>query len=99
MAPAQLFQSFMQAVADDGTTIILLLVIAITGVRRWWVLGREMEALKAQRTDERVEHIEEVRDIKSDRDQWRSACLWTLAHPAFQGQRPPGMPPLPTGDD
>jgi hypothetical protein len=85
VSAAQLFQAFMQAVADDGTTIVLLLIIGITGVRRWWVLGREMEALKAQLTDERVEHMRQWNELREERDTWRRLALMHGAHQTPEG--------------
>jgi hypothetical protein len=84
-------------VANDGGLVLLFVVIVITGIRGSWVFRREVDRLERQLTDERVECMRELGELRSERDQWRAACLWHMGHPNFK-DRPTPMPPMSEGD-
>lgn len=96
MTPAALLTSFAQAIADDGGLVFLLVLIFITGWRRVWIFSRELERVERQLTDERVDAMGRMNELRAERDQWRSICLWQAGHPSMQGKPPPRPP---EGDD
>jgi hypothetical protein len=72
-------------VANDGGLVLLFVVIVITGIRGSWVFRREVDRLERQLTDERVECMRELGELRSERD------------PNFK-DRPTPMPPMSEGD-
>jgi hypothetical protein len=95
----------VEALKNDGGLVLLIVLIFITGVRRVWIFGRELDRADKQLTDERLARIEEVRELRNERDQWRAAALWQMGHPSMAGQPPPvqpgtaGLPRPPEGTD
>jgi hypothetical protein len=57
---------------DNGLTIILLLIIGVTGWKRAWVWRREVERAEKQLTDERIDFMRQLYEMKSERDEWRA---------------------------
>jgi hypothetical protein len=96
MTALSFITSFMQAIADDGGLVFLFVVIFVTGVRKVWLFRRELERVEVQLTDERISHMRELHDVKSERDQWRNICLWQTGHPSITSN--PGEPPAAEGD-
>ena len=87
MTPAALLQAFAEALANDGALILLVLLILWLGARKVWVWKWTLERLESQLTDERVEFMGRLNEMREERDQWRRMSLMQ------QGQRGPTRPP------
>ena len=79
--------AIIQGMIDNGLTMVLLLIIGITGWKRVWVWKREVERAEQQLTDDRIDHMRELYEMKSERDEWRAMAM---GHPG--PQRPPPNP-------
>jgi hypothetical protein len=95
MTPTAFINALVEALKNDGGLVLLIVLIFITGVRRVWIFGRELDRADKQLTDERLARIEEVRELRNERDSWRNLAMWASNHPSMQGQPPP---PPPDGD-
>jgi hypothetical protein len=87
MTAASFFTAFAEAVANDGALLLLILLILWLGARRKWLWSWSLDRLESQLTDERVRHMGEINDMRSERDNWRRIALMQ------QGQRGPERPP------
>lgn len=85
MSVTAFLTALAEAIANDGLTAFLLIFVIITGARKAWVLGRELERIETLLTDERVGHQAQLADLRSERDRWRTACLLTMG----PGRAPP----------
>lgn len=90
------FSAFVQTIINEGPLLVTFLVIFIAGARRIWVWRWTLDRLETQLTDERISHMRELHDVKSERDQWRNICLWQTGHPSITSN--PGEPPAAEGD-
>jgi hypothetical protein len=57
------------------------------GARKKWVWSWTVERMESQLTDERVEFMGRLNEMREERDKWRSIAL------LLQGQRGPERPP------
>jgi hypothetical protein len=89
VTPAAFLTAFAEAVANDGALILLVLLILWLGARRKWVWSRELDRIESQLTDERVKCLQEIHDMREERDQWRRIALYQSGHPQPDGQPPP----------
>lgn len=87
MTPAAFLQTFAQAIANDGALILLVLLILWLGSRKKWVWSWTVERLEAQLTDERVDFMRQLNEMREERDSWRRSSMM------FQAQRGPTTPP------
>jgi hypothetical protein len=85
--------SFLQAVADDGPLLAVIVLIFITGWKRVWLFARELDRLERQLTDERVDFMGQLGEMRREKEQWRSIALWQAGHPSMQDKPPPLAPP------
>jgi len=69
--------------------ILLVLLILWMGARRKWVWSWTVERMESQLTDERVEFMGRLSEMREERDKWRSIAL------LLQAQRGPDRPPPP----
>lgn len=83
MTPAAFLSAFAEAIANDGALILLVLLILWMGARKKWYWSWTVERLEAQLTDERVEFMERLNEMREERDGWRRISLMQ------QGQRGP----------
>jgi hypothetical protein len=89
MTPAVLLQTVAQALASDAGLVVLVLLILWMGARGVYVWKRVVDRLEAQLTDERVEFMGRLNEMREERDKWRAIAL------LLQGQRGPERPPPP----
>lgn len=87
MTPAAFLSAFAEAVANDGALILLILLILWMGARKKWVWSWTVERLEAQLTDERVNHMRELGELRTEVESWRRMSLMQ------QGQRGPEHTP------
>jgi hypothetical protein len=97
VTPVAFLEAFASAVANDGALLLLILLILWMGARKVWIFRRELDRVEEQLTDERVDPMCELNELRSEKDQWRAAALWTMGHPSYK-ERPPDLPEN-LGDD
>jgi predicted ATPase len=89
MTPAALFSAIGEALANDAGLIFLILVILWMGARKKWYWSHTVERLETQLTDERISHMRELGELRTEVESWRRMSLMQ------QGQRGPEAPPRP----
>jgi hypothetical protein len=75
------------AIANDAGLILLVLLILWLGARGTWVFKRVVDRLETQLTDERISHMRELGELRTEVESWRRMSLMQ------QGQRGPERPP------
>jgi predicted ATPase len=87
VTPAAFLSTFAEAIASDGALVLLVLVILWLGARGTWVFKRVVDRLETQLTDERISHMRELGELRTEVESWRRMSLMQ------QGQRGPERPP------
>jgi hypothetical protein len=87
MTPAALVQTVAQALASDAALLLLVLLILWMGARGVYVWKRVVDRLEAQLTDERIDFMRQLNEMREERDSWRRSSLM------LQAQRGPERPP------
>lgn len=80
MAVMNFLAALAQAIATDGLTLFVLIVITILGARRGWVLGRELRYVEKQLTDERIDFMRQLSELREEKNAWRAAALLHSGH-------------------
>jgi hypothetical protein len=91
MTATAFFTALLQSIADEGGLVVLVLVILFLGARRVWLWRWSVDRLEAQLTEERVEFMGRLNELRSERDSWRQIALG-------QGGRSSAGPPPSEGD-
>ena len=80
--------AIVAAVIEEMPLLLLLLVIGVSGARRVWVLGRELARIEQLLTDERVDQMGRMNELRVERDQWRRIALMQTGRPQPEGGHP-----------
>jgi hypothetical protein len=80
--------AIVAAVIEEMPLLLLLLVIGVSGARRVWVLGRELARIEQLLTDERVDQMGRMNELRVERDQWRKIALMQSGRPLPEGGHP-----------
>jgi hypothetical protein len=86
MTPAALTGALLEAIKNDGGLVLLFIIIFVTGLRGTWVWSREVTTVKAQLTDERIDFMRQLNEMREERDSWRRSSMM------LQAQRGPERP-------
>jgi len=81
------FSAVISAIINEMPLLLMLLVIFVSGARRVWIWGRELDRIEQLLTDERVDQMGRMNELREERDQWRRIALIQTGHPT--PERPP----------
>ena len=70
-----LFAALIQVIINEGPLLLLLLAIFVAGAKRVWIWSRELDRTEAQLTDERIDFMRQLNEMREERDQWRRIAL------------------------
>jgi hypothetical protein len=88
VTPAAFLTSLLQAIADDGPVLVLIVLIFVAGIRRTWVWGREVDRLERLLTDERVDAMGRMNELRTEAESWRRIALFQSGRPKPEGGNP-----------
>jgi hypothetical protein len=88
MTPAAILTSFVQAIANDGGLVFIFIIIVVTGMRGSWVFRREVDRLERLLTDERVEQMGRINELRMEAESWRRIALFQTGRPQPEGGHP-----------
>jgi hypothetical protein len=89
MTATAFFSALLQSIADEGGLVVLVLVILFLGARRVWLWRWSLDRLESQLTEERVEFMGRMNEMRSERDQWRNLALWQSGRKTVDDPPPP----------
>lgn len=79
--------AFAQAIINEGPLLLLVVLLFVAGARRAWIFGRELDRADKLLTDERIDFMRQLNEMREERDSWRRSSMM------LQGQRGPTSPP------
>jgi hypothetical protein len=87
MTPVAALNALVEALANDAGLIFIILLILWMGARKKWYWSHTVDRLEEQLRDERVDHMRELGELRTEVESWRRMSLMQ------QGQRGPERPP------